>query len=255
LAEDNPVNQRVAVRVLSKLGADVTLVDNGRAALEAIGKESFDAVLMDVQMPEMDGFEATRAVRAGETAEQRRLPIIAMTAHAMTGDRERCLEAGMDDYVSKPFETSRLIETILRTVNDARAAASSRPSSTDGSSAARETRAYCRPKLLERSLDDEALAAELVDLFLESRQGQLDSLSDAARRADFAAAHRSAHTLKGSLATLCAEPACAAAAQVESAATAGELGRVEETLAVLEAEVGRLVAELEADAISHKASI
>ena len=112
MAEDNPVNQRLAVRLLEKQGYSVMVADNGRAALEAIDQERFDLVLMDVQMPEMDGFEATAAIRGKESATGTRLQIIAMTAHAMKGDEERCLAAGMDGYVSKPIQIQALSRAI-----------------------------------------------------------------------------------------------------------------------------------------------
>ena len=114
LAEDNTVNQRLATRLLQKQGHTVELANNGREALAALERQSFDLVLMDVQMPEMDGFEATAQIRAREESGGRRLPIIAMTAHAMKGDRERCLESGMDGYVSKPIQARDLNEAIER---------------------------------------------------------------------------------------------------------------------------------------------
>ncbi len=117
LAEDNPVNQRLALKLLEKRGHTVLVANNGREALEVLERarwEGFDAVLMDVQMPEMDGLEATANIRARERATGRHLPIIAMTAHAMKGDRERCLEAGMDGYVSKPVRAADLLEEIER---------------------------------------------------------------------------------------------------------------------------------------------
>jgi two-component system sensor histidine kinase/response regulator len=109
LAEDNAVNQKIACRFLEKAGHHVTLASDGRQALAAIERENFDVVLMDVQMPEMDGFEATAAIRAQERDTGKRLPIIAMTAHAMAGDRERCLAAGMDNYIAKPISARALI--------------------------------------------------------------------------------------------------------------------------------------------------
>ncbi len=112
LAEDNPVNQRVALHVLQKAGHAPLAVDNGREALAALEREAFDLVLMDVQMPQLDGFEATRAIRDQEIQTGRHLPIIAMTAHAMKGDRERCLDAGMDEYVSKPIQKGELFRAI-----------------------------------------------------------------------------------------------------------------------------------------------
>jgi signal transduction histidine kinase/ActR/RegA family two-component response regulator len=108
VAEDNVVNQRVAIRMLEKLGHTVTLVSNGREALDSCGRTHFDVVLMDVQMPEMDGFEATSRIRESERNTGFHLPIVAMTAHAMVGDRDRCLAAGMDDYISKPIHAEAL---------------------------------------------------------------------------------------------------------------------------------------------------
>ena len=112
LAEDNPVNQLLATRLLEKRGHRVTVAANGREALAAIEKESYDLVLMDVQMPELDGLEATLAIREREKVQGNRLPVIALTAHAMKGDRERCFEAGMDGYLSKPIRTQELDELL-----------------------------------------------------------------------------------------------------------------------------------------------
>ncbi len=112
LAEDNPVNQRLVMRLLEKRGHSVTVVENGREALSAVARELFDVVLMDVQMPVMDGFEATAAIRAAEVPTGAHIPIVAMTAHAMKGDRERCLAAGMDGYVAKPIQPRELFEVL-----------------------------------------------------------------------------------------------------------------------------------------------
>jgi CheY-like chemotaxis protein len=114
LVEDNAVNRTLAVRLLEKRGHAVTVAGDGRAALEALEKDSFDLVLMDVQMPVMDGLEATRAIRAKEKQTGGHLPVVAMTAHALKEDQERCLSAGMDDYVSKPIRTSELFAAIDR---------------------------------------------------------------------------------------------------------------------------------------------
>ncbi len=119
LAEDNPVNQRVALRLLEKRGHRVTVVGNGRDAVEAAATETFDLVLMDVQMPEMDGFEAATAIRAAER-DRARIPIVAMTAHAMKGDRERCLAAGMDEYLAKPVKAQDLFTLVERIARDAK---------------------------------------------------------------------------------------------------------------------------------------
>jgi CheY-like chemotaxis protein len=120
LAEDNAVNQRWAVRLLEKQGHSAVVVRTGRAALKALDEQEFDLVLMDVQMPDMDGLEATAAIREREKGNVKRVPIIAMTAHAMSGDRERCLAAGMDGYVAKPVSG----QTLAREINRVRTARS-----------------------------------------------------------------------------------------------------------------------------------
>ena len=112
LAEDNRVNQALARRLLQKQGYTVVIAENGREALIALDTENFDLVLMDVQMPEMDGFEATASIREKERTTGTRLPVIAMTAHAMKGDEERCLMAGMDGYISKPISPQKLFEAL-----------------------------------------------------------------------------------------------------------------------------------------------
>jgi len=112
LAEDNVVNQRVAMTLLQKHGHEVTIAVNGREALDALERQPFDVVLMDVQMPELNGLEATAKIRAREAGTQQHVPIIAMTAHTMKGDREMCLNAGMDGYLSKPLDRKRLIEAV-----------------------------------------------------------------------------------------------------------------------------------------------
>jgi CheY-like chemotaxis protein len=116
LAEDNPVNQLLTTRLLEKRGHRVTVAGNGREALAAIDKESYDLVLMDVQMPELDGIEATIAIREKEKTGENHLPVIALTAHAMKGDQERCLQAGMDAYLSKPIRAQELDELLNRYV-------------------------------------------------------------------------------------------------------------------------------------------
>jgi len=123
LAEDNLVNQTLAVRLLQKRGYVVTVAGDGRAALDALEKQSYDLVLMDVQMPVMDGFQATAAIRESEKSGNRHIPIIAMTAHALKGDQERCIAAGMDGYVSKPIRTADLFTAIESAVEKSDAAA------------------------------------------------------------------------------------------------------------------------------------
>ena len=113
LAEDDLVNQEVAVGILEKQGHRVTVVENGQEVLDALQKQPFDLVLMDVQMPVMNGFEATKRIRSLKS-ETRGIPIIAMTAHALEGDRERCIQAGMDDYIAKPIDTGETTKVIRK---------------------------------------------------------------------------------------------------------------------------------------------
>jgi CheY-like chemotaxis protein len=115
LAEDNPVNQRVAARLLEKRGHQVALAANGREALAWLDRERFDLILMDVQMPELDGIETTAVIREREQREGGRIPIVALTAHAMQGDRERCIDAGMDNYVNKPIDAVKFLEVVEST--------------------------------------------------------------------------------------------------------------------------------------------
>ena len=112
LAEDNPVNQRLVLRILEKHGCSVTVASDGREALQRLEEQDFDVVLMDVQMPQMDGFEATSQIRGKERRTGRHIPIIALTAHAMPRDRELCLQAGMDEYIAKPIHSKELVERL-----------------------------------------------------------------------------------------------------------------------------------------------
>jgi len=114
VAEDNIVNQKIIAALLARRGQDTVLVANGREAIGAWSREPFDAIFMDVQMPEMDGFEATAVIRAAERGTGKHIPIIAMTAHAMSGDRKRCLGAGMDDYVAKPISVKEIDRILVQ---------------------------------------------------------------------------------------------------------------------------------------------
>jgi len=122
LVEDNPINQKVAARLLERAGHNVTIATNGKEALDCVFRRAFDLVLMDVQMPEMDGLEATMEIRRQEAGSPRRLPIVALTAHAMVGDRERCLEAGMDGYVTKPVQIQVLFQVMAEALGLSRSA-------------------------------------------------------------------------------------------------------------------------------------
>jgi len=215
LAEDNPVNQKLAIKLLEKQGHRVSVADNGRLALEAWRGGGHDLVLMDMMMPEMDGLEATRRIRDEEQATGGRIPIVAMTANAMQGDRERCLEAGMDGYVSKPVKPEVLFQEIERVLGaESSAAAPAQPD--------KELPIYDRADALSRIADDEELLAMLIDLFLADAANYLDEIDTALQTADWPRLTRAAHTLKGVLATFSAHRGEACARALEVAAKAGD---------------------------------
>ncbi len=232
LAEDNPVNRTLAERLLQKRGHVVHSVGNGRLALEALERETFDAVLMDVQMPEMDGLTATQELRRREAGTGRRTPVIALTAHAMKGDRERCLAAGMDAYIAKPLHPEQLFATLERLVGEGRAAS---PAAEDGQETRPMDRSDAVPFDLNRALEhaagDPELLREMVGLFLEEAPQRLAALRDALARADAAGLRAAAHSLKGGLATLGADAAAALARELEQA---GAQGKLDQAAALLE---------------------
>lgn len=256
LAEDNVINQRVATRILEKRGHTVVAVSNGQEAVQSLECEKFDLVLMDVQMPEMDGLEATAAIRRTERRTGSHVPIIAMTAHAMKGDRERCLEAGMDDYVSKPVDAQQLFAVIERTMQVCHAAThvetTAAPASLahEGASAAAEGRELAPPNRREPPLDlaglrarleeDVDLLEELLDLFLSSSPSLLMEIEGAVAQGDCRTLERAAHALKGALRNLCAAPCAQAAQELERIGHDNDLADVQRSLAALQDELNRL---------------
>jgi PAS domain S-box-containing protein len=239
LAEDNLVNQRVVVRVLEKQGHEVVVAGNGKEALERVASPApFDLVLMDVQMPEMGGFEATAAIRARERETGGHLPIIALTAHAMKGDRERCLEAGMDDYLCKPIQHDELLEVIGRLATTQTEACAK--AETNGAAHA----VFDRARALQLVGGDEALLAEIVGVFHEDGPRLIDGIREAVAARDANRLCRSAHSLKGSLGCLSATPACEAALRLETLGRSGDLSDAPHALETLESELSRLTAAL-----------
>ncbi|MDR3639555.1 MAG: response regulator [Isosphaeraceae bacterium] len=230
LAEDNPVNQTLAVRLLQKRGHSVSVVSDGQQALDALEgrKTEFDLVLMDVQMPNLGGIEATARIREREQGRGpgRRLPVIAMTARAMKGDREDCLQAGFDDYISKPLRTQELYAII-----DRHAPAPDAP--TLDADALRD--------LLE---GDEDLLHELIDLFLQGCPGLLDRIGRAIDENDADALNSAAHELKGSMGSFAARAALETARDLEAIGRSGDLTHARELYHRLQGEVSRLTAAL-----------
>jgi CheY-like chemotaxis protein/HPt (histidine-containing phosphotransfer) domain-containing protein len=241
LAEDNPVNQQLAVHLLAKMGHRVDLAGNGREAVEMAANFAYDLIFMDVQMPELDGLAATREIRSlpGPAG---RIPIIAMTAHALAGDRERCLAADMDDYVSKPINPRDMAEAVQRQL--------SRPgpeASPPAASPARvETGVVFDLKELSARLDgDRALMAELAQIFLSSAPARLPPLEAAVMERDYRAVVFLAHGLKGELGNLSAKAATRAAGELEAAAKTGDQDRAEAAWRALREEFSRFVTAMD----------
>ena len=234
LAEDNAINQRLTVRLLEKRGHTVTVVQDGTEALAALRRQMFDVVLMDIQMPCMDGLETTQAIRAHEQDTATRIPIVAMTAHAMQGDRERCLAAGMDGYVSKPLRPTELFEVIASLT----APAASTPETPAASE--EEQDILDRKTLWERVAGDAELLREIIELFLADCPERLLELHEALTHQDYTALARAAHRLKGALGNISANNALAAVRRVETSARAGDVHAATKALARLENELARL---------------
>jgi signal transduction histidine kinase/DNA-binding response OmpR family regulator/HPt (histidine-containing phosphotransfer) domain-containing protein len=241
LAEDNAVNQEVAQQMLQKRGHTVTIASNGREALKLVAQSEFDLILMDIQMPEMDGFQATAAIREMEKKGSRRTPIVAMTAHAMKGDRERCLESGMDGYVSKPVQSKMLYETIenIRATGTAVGASLQVPAS-----GRLERKAVNIDEILDRLGGNVGLLQSVVALFEEDSPGQMVRIQDAIKSGDAQALMVAAHTLKGSLLVLSADRASTAALELEKLGRQSRLQGAAEWFAILESEVAAVATEL-----------
>ena len=247
VAEDNVVNQKVAARTLEKLGYRVDVVANGKEALDAVSRVPYDAVLMDCQMPVLDGYAATRAIR--ERPGDRRLPIIAMTANAMRGDRERCLEAGMDDYLAKPVQRAELEATMRQWVVPSSDAPPDESEQTEpsGSAAADGGEVVDRARLDELGLFDAADEEDsLADLFAESVQVSLEQMQAAIAADDGEALRAAGHTLKGSAATLGAGRLTPIAAELEQVGRDGTLAGAEQLLERARLECARVLEALQA---------
>ena len=248
LAEDNITNQQVALGILKKLGLHADAVVDGVEAITSLETLPYDLVLMDVQMPEMDGFEATRRIRDPESAVlNHKVPIIAMTAHAMQGDRERCLEAGMDDYVTKPISPQALAGALDRWLPRADAVPAAHAPAEPGAGrswTSTEAQVFDRAGLMTRVIGDEDLARAVVDGFLEDAPRQIEALREYLRAGDASGAIRQAHTIKGASATVGGEALCAVAQEMEKAATSGDLEGVRDHLPDLESAFGRLRAAM-----------
>jgi two-component system sensor histidine kinase/response regulator len=211
LAEDNTVNQRVATGILQKVGHTVVVVNNGQEALDALDAAAFDIVLMDMQMPVMGGAQAMAAIRAAEAASGRHMPIVALTAHAMKGDREKCVEAGADGYVAKPLSPADLLDQIDELVRQ-----HPLPDMI-------KHRVATRARLLESFGGDAVLLADVIRLFAADAPVRIAQLRAAIAAGDAAAIQAAAHTLRGSAANFGASTLLDAVGALEEAARTGDI--------------------------------
>jgi CheY-like chemotaxis protein len=234
LAEDNVVNQLLASRLLERQGHNVVTAVDGRQALKRLERESFDLVLMDIQMPEVDGFEATAVIRKEELSTGKHLPIIAMTANAMEGDRDRCLAAGMDGYIAKPIQPSDLIEAIE---NLHHTSAAAEPAA---SAKCQEQEPIDTASALARMGGDVELLKEMIVLFLKDLPVMLTNLRAAVTVGDAKTIEHLSHKLKGSVGNFAARPAIAAAQELEVLGRDSCLSKAEPAYVDLEKEINRL---------------
>ena len=238
LAEDNRVNQEVATTLLGKHGHSVVIANNGREALSALENQIFDLILMDVQMPEMGGLEATGVIRAKEQGTGKHIPIIAMTAHAMSGDREKCLQAGMDGYVSKPIKIKNVLQAIEAAV----------PFVPRESVPVIEQQESVLMIDMEEALaqveGDAQLLGSMASLFLADIPNYLAALRSAVELRNAADIADLSHALKGSLSNFLAKPAVDAARQLELIGRQGDLSVATETFEYLHGTIERLLPEL-----------
>ncbi len=223
VADDNTTNRIIAVKMLEKLGHVAEAVTNGAEAIDSLRRLPYDLVLMDCQMPVLDGFEATRVIRNPETGLRNpQIPIIALTAHAMKGDRDLCLEAGMNDYVSKPTKARDLAAAIERCKSS-----ETRPGAADAGAVESD---FDRAGLLERAMGDRKFALELAVAFLEESPTLLKGLATAIAAGDAPAAGHLAHALKGASANMGGETFCHIASLMEAAGQESDLPRLVELL-------------------------
>lgn len=240
LAEDNPVNQQLVVHLLKKHGHRVTVAANGRQAVALWEEDQFDVVLMDVQMPDMDGFEAAAAIRAREKHGACRTPIVAMTAHAMAGDRERCLHAGMDDYLAKPIRSGDLLSVLARLTSE-RGAATLPANNGPGSDGV-----FTAARALAAVEGDPTLLRHIAQAFVAHYPDMLAQVRGAIAGGDGAALAHAAHALKGAISSVGATHAWEAAQDLEHLGRNGELVQSAALLTRLERELAPVLEVLAA---------
>jgi signal transduction histidine kinase/ligand-binding sensor domain-containing protein/DNA-binding response OmpR family regulator len=245
LAEDNLVNQAVATGILSKQGHTLAVANNGLEALSLLARQAFDLVLMDIQMPEMDGITATQRIREGEKLTQRHLPIIAMTAYAMKGDRERCLAAGMDGYVSKPINGDSLESAIASVLRGTRLGGRGEsPDKQETEFKSPDSMSWSMEQTLEKLGGDEKLMHEVIEIFLDEAPKHISVLQIALEKRSGEAVESAAHSLKGELSYLCMSELSGSASDLEQMGRNSDFDGISRRLPRFEADVFHLLVSM-----------
>ena len=235
LAEDNPVNQYMAVVLLEERGHSVCVANNGQEVLDLLPTQAFELILMDVQMPVMDGFQATQAIRALEQGTQQHMRIVAMTAHALKGDRERCLEAGMDDYIAKPVQEEELLAIVeCWNMTDAEQANS------DNESLAITEPALDWQQALNRMRGRQKMLCKMMSLFQEQSATLLAEVGEAIQQRDGVMLRQAAHTLKSSANSIGAFPFGEIAQHLETMGQAADFSDADTSYSFLQQANARL---------------
>jgi PAS domain S-box-containing protein len=242
LAEDSIVNQRLAVGLLERHGHSVVIANNGQEACDLLEREQFDAVLMDVQMPHLDGLSATRRIRAREAQTAGHIPIIAMTAHALKGDRERCLAAGMDEYVTKPIREQQLLAALRDVLGEEVARQQAAPPIDEPPVRAADVLDW--DHALRICSGDHSLLRDLVEAFLDEHPRRLEEIRQAMDSEDFELLNRAAHTIKGSMRYFGAQGVFDRAFGLEQLGASKSLEGAEELYGLLKQELARLLPHL-----------
>lgn len=246
LVEDNPVNQKMTEAILKKAGFHVDIAENGIKAIEAVKRKDYDVIFMDIQMPEMDGFEATKAIRSIEKADKRNI-IIAMTAHAMTGDRERCIKAGIDDYIAKPIEPEELFDIIKKWIKPKIEGIETVHSDTAPKGdtelqqkAGEENPPVDMKKAMSRVGDDMTFYKEMVNEFINYIPEKLNLISEGIKAGDFDAVQKNAHSIKGAAGNLSAVRLHSLSLELENKGREKDASNAEDLVAELNRELKRL---------------